>query len=97
VYALDAAPFVGLIPLGVPHLLIAGIVGSVLAIAGQVVLWCWIGGRPVPALFPPVAAILWAAITVRAVVRAVRRGGLEWRGTFYPAEQLRQGARLKFP
>ena len=97
VYTLDAAPFVGLVPLGVPHLAIAGAAGSVLAIVAQAIPWCWIGGRWLPALFPPVAAVLWAGITVRATARALHRGGLEWRGTFYPARQLREGARLKFP
>jgi glycosyltransferase involved in cell wall biosynthesis len=97
VYALDAAPFVGLIPSSVPHLALAGVVGSVLAIVAQAVPWCWIGGRPVPALLPPVAAVLWAGVQIRATVRALRRGGLEWRGTFYGAKQLRQGARLRFP
>jgi hypothetical protein len=97
IYTLDAAPCVGLLPLGVPHLAVAGAAGSLLAVVAQAILWRWIGGRLVPALLPAAAAVLWVGVTVRATVQALRRGGLEWRGTFYPAEQLRQGARLKFP
>jgi len=45
--------------------------------------------RPWLALLYPVAAILFTAILGAAVVRTLRRQGIEWRGTFYSLEQLR--------
>jgi hypothetical protein len=95
--ALDIAPFVGLLPMGVPHLAVAGLVGTAVAVFTQTLLWCWINGRPLPALFVPLGAILALAVTLRSTWLAARRGGLVWRGTHYPAKLLREGTRVKFP
>lgn len=46
--------------------------------------------RPWLALLYPVAAVLFAGILSAAVLRTARRGGIEWRETFYPLERLRQ-------
>ena len=45
--------------------------------------------RPWLALLYPVAAVLFAGILAAAVLRTMRRGGIEWRETFYPLERLR--------
>ncbi len=94
---LDVAPFVGLIPLCVPYLMAAGAAGTATALLAQATTWCWINGRLLPALFVPLGAVLAVGVTLRSACCAVRRGGLVWRGTFYPADRLRQGTRLKFP
>ena len=46
--------------------------------------------RPWLAPFYPVAAILGAWIIGAAVARTLLRGGIEWRGTFYPLAELRK-------
>lgn len=45
--------------------------------------------RPWLALLYPVAAVMFVTILLAAVLRTLRRGGIEWRGTFYPLERLR--------
>lgn len=46
--------------------------------------------RPWLAVLYPVAAVVFAGILAAAVLRTARRGGIEWRETFYPLERLRQ-------
>lgn len=45
--------------------------------------------RPWLALLYPLAAIVFCAILGAAVLRTLRRRGIEWRGTFYSLDQLR--------
>lgn len=45
--------------------------------------------RPWLALLYPVAAVIFVTILAAAVTRTLRRGGIEWRGTFYSLERLR--------
>ena len=45
--------------------------------------------RPWLALLYPVAALLFIAILSAAVLRTVRKRGIEWRGTHYPLDELR--------
>jgi glycosyltransferase involved in cell wall biosynthesis len=45
--------------------------------------------RPWLALLYPLAAVMFVTILVAAVIRTLRRGGIEWRDTFYPLERLR--------
>lgn len=46
--------------------------------------------RPWLAVLWPVTAVLFAWILLRSAVFALLRGGIEWRGTFYPLEELRR-------
>ena len=45
--------------------------------------------KPWLAVLYPVAALITVAIVTGAVLRTLRRRGIEWRGTFYPLEELR--------
>lgn len=45
--------------------------------------------RPWLALLYPLAAVTFITILLAAVLRTLRRGGIEWRGTFYPLARLR--------
>jgi hypothetical protein len=50
-----------------------------------------IARRTIPWLAPlyPLAALIFVGILVAAVSRTLRRGGIEWRDTFYPLATLR--------
>lgn len=54
--------------------------------------------RPaVHALLQPMSFFVSAFGMVRAAVLLQRRGGIAWRGTFYPRDRLREGGRVRFP
>jgi glycosyltransferase involved in cell wall biosynthesis len=46
---------------------------------------------PLYALTHPIGAILFSYMLLRSTAVTLRRGGVEWRGTFYPLEELRRG------
>jgi glycosyltransferase involved in cell wall biosynthesis len=46
---------------------------------------------PLYAFTHPLGAILFSYMLARSTVITLRRGGVEWRGTFYPLEELRRG------
>lgn len=43
------------------------------------------------AVFLPLTGLLLAWVLVRSVALTLARGGIEWRGTFYPLDRLRTG------
>jgi hypothetical protein len=43
------------------------------------------------AAFMPVGGLLFAYAIARSTWLALRRGGIVWRGTFYPLAELRKG------
>lgn len=47
------------------------------------------GADPRGAPFFPLATLLFVFIVVRSMVLALRRGGIRWRGTHYPLDELR--------
>lgn len=97
VLGLELAPFLGLLPFGVPYVPAMAIAGTGTALLAQVIPWCWMNGRLLPALLPPIGTLCMVGATLRAGVLAVQRGGLMWRGTLYPTELLKHGARFRFP
>jgi glycosyltransferase involved in cell wall biosynthesis len=47
-------------------------------------------------LFMPIGALFVSLIMLRSAWKCFRNGGIDWRGTHYPVEQLRRGQRVKF-
>lgn len=94
---LELAPFVGLFAAGGPALRAVAAAGVVLALLAQLIPSVWFRRAWWPTLFVPVAIMIATGMMLRAGWLAVRRGGMLWRGTLYPMETLRRGARLRFP
>jgi len=55
----------------------------------------WFGRPAFHAVFAPLASTALAALMVRAGVLGKVRGGIMWRGTFYPTSVLKPGRRFK--
>ncbi|MBS2017267.1 MAG: glycosyltransferase [Deltaproteobacteria bacterium] len=87
----EVGPLVALL---FPETRVAG--ASILAVTAflQVAL-ARAGRRPVlPALLPSIGPLLFVAFAVRSAILIHRSGGVRWRDTFYPLEELRRGRRL---
>lgn len=65
-----------------------------LAIATQAGLGRWLGLPRWPALLPGLSILPLGWAVARAAVLAWHRGGVMWRGTFYPTAVVRAGRRL---
>jgi hypothetical protein len=63
--------------------------------AASVLLQRDMGVRRWPALFWPVGTVLLSLGVLRSYVLATARGGITWRGTFYPMEALRRDQTFK--
>jgi hypothetical protein len=65
------------------------------------VAFLWIAGAisvdvafdiaPVYALTYPIGALIFAWMLARSTIVALRDGGITWRGTSYPLEELKRG------
>lgn len=73
---------------------VMALVGFVVAVAVQLRVCGWLGLRRWPAVLVGVAVVPLVWAVGRSVVLAWWRGGVIWRGTFYPRAVLRAGARL---
>ena len=86
----NVAPFVGVV-------LAHGWIRLFCALAIGVALFLHVGVdlvnrvSPLYALTHPIGAILFCYMIARSVVVTLRRGGVTWRGTFYPLEDLKKG------
>jgi glycosyltransferase involved in cell wall biosynthesis len=49
------------------------------------------GASPFFALTYPIGAVLFGWMQLRSAIVTLRQGGIVWRGTFYPLEELRRG------
>ena len=66
-------------------------VAVALAIALQGGVALEFGASPVYALTHPLGAILFSWMLAHSTVVTLRQGGIRWRGTFYPLEELKRG------
>ena len=81
----------------IPGLLWSGVAMLAAAVGSSVILARWSKSRLLPSLLFPLAAIVAAGIMLRSGWLGYRRGGIMWRGTLYPKDQLLAGRRLKIP
>ena len=43
----------------------------------------------------PAGGLILLGIVIRSGWKCLRRGGIEWRGTFYPVRKLKEGQRVR--
>ncbi len=95
--AMELAPWVSILPWGVPGLLPLGAVSLALAVASILLLHTWAGDRPWAGLLYPLAVPVSVFLLLRCAWLGWRRGGVLWRGTLYPSALLRGNLRVRFP
>ncbi len=87
---LELSPFATFIPVGLTWLPWAGVPFCLLALGTSCVAARWWNRPLLPSLLHPVGAAVQAWFVVRAGILGHRRGGVYWRGTFYPTAELRK-------
>jgi glycosyltransferase involved in cell wall biosynthesis len=99
IWALVAAPYVSL-ALGLTHGLAPLWTAGAAAISMQLIFpVCFVADRKTKGfilLLFPVGVLLITAMMLRAGYQCLKNGGIDWRGTHYPIDQLRAGQRVKF-
>jgi hypothetical protein len=71
--------------------LVFALVGTVVPITAQVGAALEAGVSPLYALTQPIGALIFAWMLIRSTIVTLWQGGITWRGTFYPLEELRRG------
>jgi hypothetical protein len=66
-----------------------------LAVATGLGVARWLRNPLWPALLPGLGTIPLGAVLMRSALLAWKRGGVMWRGTFYPTSVVRAGQRMK--
>jgi glycosyltransferase involved in cell wall biosynthesis len=87
---MNVAPFAGVI-FGHGWVRILSGVAVVLALAFHVGVDWAMRVSPLYALTHPLGAVLFSYMLLRSTVVTLWQGGVTWRGTFYPLEELRRG------
>jgi cellulose synthase/poly-beta-1,6-N-acetylglucosamine synthase-like glycosyltransferase len=93
--AYEIFPVIILLPFGIPYLFIWGVFMTVVSLYVSIVLNRWLNRPALPSFFYPLGAALFFFLFFRGGFLGLIRGGVYWRGTFYPTKELRKGRRLK--
>jgi len=86
----NVAPFAGVI-FGHGWIRILAGIAVVIALGFQVGVDMVMRVSPLYALTNPLGAVLFSYMLLRSTAVTLWRGGVEWRGTFYPLDELRRG------
>jgi hypothetical protein len=95
-WAMEFAPYAALAFWRIPVLQIAGAALIVIAQGTCISLNRWAGARMLPAMAQPLGAAMNGILMLRAGILGTIRGGVWWRGTFYPSSLLGKGRRVRF-
>jgi len=94
-FVFELAPFAALLASGWPAVLSA--VSLVVALATCGAMSRWVGLSASQGLAFPIGVVVISFTELRAGIIGWRTGGIQWRGTFYPAAMMREGIRVSFP
>ncbi|MCA9581734.1 MAG: glycosyltransferase [Myxococcales bacterium] len=95
--AISLGPLLGLLLPSAPWVGPLSAVALVLGYGTAFVGARWMGSPLITTFLFPFADIALAGFTVYAAARGAKRGGILWRGTFYPTALLRSAQRVRFP
>jgi hypothetical protein len=79
----------------VPWVRLVAVASFLLAASTDFFVARWLRMPAWPALFPGAGAIPLAFAVARSCLLALKRGGIVWRGTFYPTVAVRAGQRIR--
>ena len=89
-FIIDGLPFLALVvATGIPRILAASAVVCILILHGKGLIAVKVS--PFYAVMHPLGAMMLCYILLHSMALALWRGGVIWRGTFYPLDELRKG------
>jgi glycosyltransferase involved in cell wall biosynthesis len=95
-WAYALAPLVAILySIKIPFLLIVGLVAYLFLVAGAVGVKVMFKQKLLPLLLVQVGHILISLMLLRSGIMCIVRGGITWRGTWYPLDELRAGHKVK--
>ena len=95
-WAYALAPLVAILySLKISFLLIVGLVAYLFLVAGAVGVKIMFKQKLLPLLLVQVGHILISLMLLRSGIMCLLRGGITWRGTWYPIDELRAGHKVK--
>lgn len=92
---LEWSPFLALIPTDISYFQYVGAAMFIISIITHIIVNIWMKRPLYEAFFWYLAPPINAYGLIRAGVLGRLRGGIYWRGTFYPIEELRKGRRFR--
>ena len=92
---LELAPYLAWIPSGSVVPPVIGSMALAAGLASSLLIARFMGNPILPAVFHSLGALLMIGAMIKSGVAAARRGGLVWRGTFYPKDKLLDAQRLR--
>jgi cellulose synthase/poly-beta-1,6-N-acetylglucosamine synthase-like glycosyltransferase len=95
-WAYALAPLVAILySMKIPFLLVVGLVAYLFLVAGAVGVKIMFKQKLLPLLLVQVGHILVSLMLLRSGIMCIVRGGITWRGTWYPLDELRAGHKVK--
>jgi len=92
-FGFEMSPFFALIPIRIPWLTFLGMIMVVMALVTSILIGRWMNRPLLPSIFYPIGTTILVIFMVRAGILGAKRGGVFWRGTFYPTKILKEGKR----
>jgi len=92
---LDFTPVIFLALFSVPWVQAISVFLLLLMFTNAIGMNRWLNGPVLPALLWPFGTVLFAVMLIRGNILGLVRGGIMWRGTFYPTDKLKAERRVR--
>lgn len=94
---IELSPWLAVFSFGIPWLQWLGAITVAVGFGHAIGMNMWLKGPIVTALLHPIGSLMFLWVILRGGYVGWRRGGVIWRGTFYPARVLKEGKRVRWP